>query len=171
MGRRPIYKSDEFFKSTPLVDQIYLDMTAVAHRTGVAPFGIRSRQQGVRAGLKSLEAAEADLAIARFFYANGLSFAAASGGQDSYYRAMIKKIQAAPCGYIPPNRNKHSGPLLDECHEWMWKKIGERDPDGMRAMRFCSTCVARLTHPPPPHNSQKIQRLLIHQYNTIPYCT
>ena len=42
MGRRPIYKSDEFFKSTPLVDQIYLDMTAVAHRTGVAPFGIRS---------------------------------------------------------------------------------------------------------------------------------
>ena len=42
MGRRPIYKFDEFFKSTPLVDQIYLDMTAVAHRTGVAPFGIRS---------------------------------------------------------------------------------------------------------------------------------
>ena len=39
----PIYKSDEFFKSTPLVDQIYLDMTAVAHRTGVAPFGIRSQ--------------------------------------------------------------------------------------------------------------------------------
>ena len=39
MGRRPIYKSDEFFKSTSLVDQIYLgtDMTAVAHRTGVAP--------------------------------------------------------------------------------------------------------------------------------------
>ena len=129
------------------------------------------RQQGVRAGLKSLEAAEADLAIARFFYANGLSFAAASGGQDSYYRAMIKKIQAAPCGYIPPNRNKHSGPLLDECHEWMWKKIGERDPDGMRAMRFCSTCVARLTHPPPPHNSQIIQRVSIHQYNTIPYYT
>ena len=30
MGRRPIYKSDEFFKSTSLVDQIYLDMTAVA---------------------------------------------------------------------------------------------------------------------------------------------
>ena len=46
MGRRPIYKSDEFFKSTPLVDQIYLDMTAVAHRTGVAPFGIRSRRRG-----------------------------------------------------------------------------------------------------------------------------
>ena len=100
------------------------------------------RQQGVRAGLKSLEAAEADLAIARFFYANGLSFAAASGGQDSYYRAMIKKIQAAPCGYIPPSRNKLGGPLLDECHEWMWKKIGERDPDGMRAMRFCSAYVS-----------------------------
>ena len=55
---------------------------------------------------------------------------------------MIKKIQAAPCGYIPPNRNKLSGPLLDECHEWMWKKIGERDPDGMRAMRFCSAYVS-----------------------------
>ena len=48
MGRRPIYKSDEFFKSTSLVDQIYLDMTAVAHRTGVAPFGSRSHRKWVR---------------------------------------------------------------------------------------------------------------------------
>ena len=35
-------------------------------------------QQSGRVGLKSLEVAEADLAIAKFFYANGLAFSAAS---------------------------------------------------------------------------------------------
>ena len=92
-------------------------------------------QQKLRAGLKSLEVFEADLAIAKFWYANGLSFNAATAEEDSYYREMIRKIQAAPAGYIPPSRNKLAGPLLDECHDWMWRKIKERDPDGSRTMR------------------------------------
>ena len=54
----------------------------------------RLKQVGIRAGLKSLEVDEADEAIANFFYANGLSFAAASTEQMSYYREMVKKIQA-----------------------------------------------------------------------------
>ena len=99
-------------------------------------------QLNVRAGLKSLEVAEADLAIAKFFYANGLSFGAASAEQGSYYREMVRKIQAAPFGYIPPNRNKIAGPLVDHCYDWMWKKIEERDPTGERAMRYCSCYVS-----------------------------
>ena len=77
------------------------------------------KQQNVRVGLKSLEVAEADMAIAKFFYANGLAFSAASTDQESYYREMVKKIQAAPIGYVPPNRHKLAGPLLDETNKWM----------------------------------------------------
>lgn len=99
-------------------------------------------QQSVRAGLKSLESAEADLAIAKFFYANGIAFSAASSEQESYYREMVRKIQSAPSGYVPPNRHKLGGALLDEVHAWMWHKIDQRDPDGSRAMRYCSCYVS-----------------------------
>ena len=99
-------------------------------------------QQKIGVGLKSLEVAEADLAIAKFFYANGVAFSAASHEQDSYYREMIKKIQAAPAGYLPPGRKKLAGQLLDETHDWMWRRIDERDPDGSRAMRYGSTYVS-----------------------------
>ena len=99
-------------------------------------------QQGLRVGMKSLEVAEADLAIAKFFYANGIAFSAASVVQESYYREMVSKIQAAPYGYLPPGRHKLAGPLLEETHSWMWRKIEERDPDGSRAMSYCSTYVS-----------------------------
>ena len=99
-------------------------------------------QQGVRAGLKTIEVAEADMAIAKFFYANGLSFGAASAATDSYYREMVRKIQLAPTGYIPPNYNKIAGPLLEESYAWMWSKIDERDPKGSRTRRFCTTYVS-----------------------------
>ena len=99
-------------------------------------------QQSVRVGLKSLEVAEADLAIAKFFYANGIAFSAASAEQESYYREMITKIQAAPASYVPPGRHKLAGPLLDEADSWMWKKIRERDPDGSKAARYCSCYVS-----------------------------
>ena len=114
------------------------DVAAVEHAAKQA----KLKQQGLRVGLKALEVAEADLAIAKWFYANGISFGAASSEKDSYYRDMVKKIQAAPYGYIPPNRNKIGGALLDECHSWMWKKVDERDPDGMRAMRFGSCYIS-----------------------------
>ena len=65
-------------------------------------------QQSVRVGLKSLEVAEADLAIAKFFYANGLAFSAASAEQESYYREMIRKIQRRPrqlAMYLPAGKS------------------------------------------------------------------
>ena len=99
-------------------------------------------QQNIRTGFKSLEVYEADLAISKFWYANGLSFAAASAKEDSYYREMIEKIQAAPIGYVPPGRNKLAGPLLEECHNWMWKQLKDRDPNGSRAMQFGSCYVS-----------------------------
>ena len=99
-------------------------------------------QQNIRTGFKSLEVYEADLAISKFWYANGLSFAAASAKEDSYYREMIEKIQAAPIGYVPPGRNKLAGPLLEECHNWMWKQVKDRDPNGSRTMQFGSCYVS-----------------------------
>ena len=67
-------------------------VAAAAHAAKQA----RLVQQKARAGFKTLEVAEADAAIANFFYANGLAFSAAATEQDSYYCEMIKKIQAAP---------------------------------------------------------------------------
>ena len=71
-----------------------------------------------------------------------MSFAAASHEQESYYREVVKKIQAAPVGYIPPNRFKLAGPLLDECYKDMWKRIEQRDPNCSRAMRYGSCYVS-----------------------------
>ena len=103
----------------------------------------RLKQSCIRAGLKSLEVDEADEAIANFFYANGLSFAAASTEQMSYYREMVKKIQAAPTGYIPPHRRKLAGTLLeDDCYDRMWKRIEQRDPNGAQAMRYGACYVS-----------------------------
>eukprot|EP00327_Prymnesium_parvum_P021228 CAMPEP_0113236624 /NCGR_PEP_ID=MMETSP0008_2-20120614/4192_1 /TAXON_ID=97485 /ORGANISM="Prymnesium parvum" /LENGTH=214 /DNA_ID=CAMNT_0000083637 /DNA_START=363 /DNA_END=1003 /DNA_ORIENTATION=- /assembly_acc=CAM_ASM_000153 len=58
-------------------------------------------QPGIRGSLKTAEAVNADEAIARFFYVNGISFAAADTAVDSYYKEMCRAIKAAPMGYIP----------------------------------------------------------------------
>ena len=71
------------------------------------------KQQCIRAGIKESEVAAADLAIAMFFYANAIPFAAANTDEDSLYRKMVSAIQAAPAGYVPPTRNKLAGELLD----------------------------------------------------------
>ena len=53
---------------------------------------------------------EADDAIADFFMANGISFNAT---RSPYYKEMVKKIQAAGIGYVPPGYNKMRTSLLD----------------------------------------------------------
>ncbi|KAL1525074.1 hypothetical protein AB1Y20_019947 [Prymnesium parvum] len=56
----------------------------------------------------------ADKAIARFFYANGLPFFAASHEADSYYREMISAVQKAGAGYLPPGAKAIGGKLIDD---------------------------------------------------------
>ena len=70
------------------------------------------KQQCVRAGFKCDKTAAAELAIARFFYANAIAFSTASYQEDSLFREMVRAIQAAPSGFIPPNDKKLSGELL-----------------------------------------------------------
>lgn len=100
------------------------------------------KQQCIRAGLKLSETAAADHAIANFFYGNGIPFSVASKGSDSLYRKMILAIKAAPAGYIPPNANKLSGPLLDECYDKVWKDLEDRDPEGLLKEKYGATYVA-----------------------------
>eukprot|EP01018_Ginkgo_biloba_P035954 Gb_31152 [translate_table: standard] len=54
---------------------------------------------------------EVDLAIARFLYANGISFNVA---RSSYYGEMIKAIMGAPSGYKPPSFEKLRITLVDK---------------------------------------------------------
>mmetsp|Transcript_15687 Transcript_15687/g.27266 ORF Transcript_15687/g.27266 Transcript_15687/m.27266 type:complete len:207 (+) Transcript_15687:3-623(+) len=93
-------------------------------------------QPGIRGSLKTAEAVNADEAIARFFYVNGISFAAADTAVDSYYKEMCRAIKAAPMGYIPPNRNALAGPLLDSCHQKMMVDINARDAGGVLSNKF-----------------------------------
>lgn len=97
------------------------------------------RQQGIKAGFQVGESTVADIAIAKFFYANGISFSAACPEGDSYYKEMIRAIKAAPDSYVPPNRNALSGKLLDVCEDLLAKEIANRDPDGNLAMKFGRT--------------------------------
>lgn len=113
------------------------EIEATAHAEDQA----RLKQQNVRSGLKAAEAAAADQAIAKFFYANGIGFSSASSEPTSLYREMVRAIQSAPVGYTPPNRTKLSGPLLDECYDSMWRKMDERDPNGILKSKFGSTYV------------------------------
>lgn len=78
----------------------------------------------------------ADQAIANFFYASGISFAAASSHHNSYYQEMVRAIKAAPIGYVPPNRKKLAGPLLDECHTQMLRMFQQRDPEGTASEKY-----------------------------------
>ena len=50
------------------------------------------KQQGLKAGFGAAEVTVADQAIARFFYANAVSFDAADSSPDSYYREMVRTL-------------------------------------------------------------------------------
>ena len=90
---------------------------------------IEQRQMSVREGFRSAEATVADRAIAKFFYTNAISFGSADSAPDSYYREMVRAIQAAGPGYVPPAQDKLGGPLIDECHDEMQRNIAKRDED------------------------------------------
>ena len=94
------------------------------------------RQEGIKAGFKSAESACADQAIARFFYSNGLNFGAADVLPDSYYREMVRAIQATPPGYMPPNAQKLAGSLLDEAAATMKGDLAARDKEGELSRKF-----------------------------------
>lgn len=94
------------------------------------------RQQSIKAGFKSVESTFADRAIAKFFYANGINFAAADCRTDSYYREMVRAIQLAPASYVPPNPIALAGPLLPEAHNKMADDIEARDKDGDLSRKF-----------------------------------
>lgn len=102
----------------------------------------QAKQQGIRVSFKAEAAELADKAIAKFFYANGLPFSAASHEADSYYRDMISSIQKASSSYVPPGANALSNSLLDACHKDMQAAIAARDPHGNVADKFGCTYVS-----------------------------
>jgi hypothetical protein len=99
----------------------------------------RKRQRGIRAGLKSAAHNAADIAIANWFYANDIPSASAEATADELWHDMINKIKESPSNYIPPNANKLAGPLLDDAHALMLKKLGARDPAGLLKEKYCAS--------------------------------
>ncbi|KAL1528491.1 hypothetical protein AB1Y20_009834 [Prymnesium parvum] len=98
---------------------------------------VEERQQGIKAGFSLAECELADKAVAKFFYMNGISFnVAGAGGVDSSFRDMCDAIRKTPTSWIPPNRKKLAGPLIDTCYSEMTKKLEERDADGGFADKF-----------------------------------
>ena len=69
------------------------------------------RQQSLGASFGIAQNDVADMAIAEFFFANGLSFAAADPSPGSYYHQMIATIKATTSGYVPPRSAKIAGPV------------------------------------------------------------
>ena len=55
---------------------------------------------------------------------------------------MVRAIQAAPSGYIPPNDKKLSNELLDEAYGAMWQEMQRRDPNGTLKHKFGSCYVS-----------------------------
>lgn len=95
------------------------------------------RQQTIAGAFKSAEATNADLAIAKFFYSSGIPFqVAGTSHEDTYFRDMVKAIQAAPSGYVPPNRRALAGRLIDECDSLLARELEERDPNKELAAKF-----------------------------------
>jgi len=89
------------------------------------------KQQKITVGLKTVQVAAADNAIAEFFFANAIPFnAAGDAGGNELYRKMVQTIQNAPAGYVPPDRKKLAGRLLEEAYVRMWQKLEARDPGG-----------------------------------------
>lgn len=99
-------------------------------------------QQGLRGSMKTLETQVADQAIGNFFYANGLSFAAASSDKDSYYKEMVAAIKASPSNYLPPSRFQLADRVLDDCHATMHQKLKKMDPEGMLAEKYGAAYVS-----------------------------
>lgn len=82
------------------------------------------KQQGIRSGFRSAEIEVADLAIANFFYAHGIPFSVAGAGEaNSHYKTMVNAIRNTPASYVPPNRFRLSGPLLDQCYDKMTEAV------------------------------------------------
>ena len=69
------------------------------------------RQQSLGQSFGSAESDLADHAIAKFFYANGLSFAAADTSAGSYYRSMVDAIKGVRPSYVPPGAHKIASSL------------------------------------------------------------
>ena len=91
---------------------------------------------GIRSAFASCEVTAADNAIAQFFYANGLNFGAADSAPDSYYRDMVRAIQAAPIGYSPPMAKVLSTRLLDERYAQMLADVDKRDSNSNLSSKF-----------------------------------
>ena len=94
------------------------------------------RQESLKAGFKSAESTCADNAVAKFFYANGLNFGAADCKVDSYYREMVRAIQAAPLSYVPPRPERLAGELLETSNTQMLADIAQRDKEGELSRKF-----------------------------------
>ena len=94
------------------------------------------RQVSLKDGFKMAEETAADMAVARFFYANGLNFVAADSRVDSYYREMCRAIRDAPDCWTPPTRQTLAGPLLTRCHEQMADDVERRDQEGDLSRKF-----------------------------------
>ena len=107
---------------------------------------IELRQEGIKAGFKTAESALADQAIAKFFYANGLNFAAADCKADSYYREMVAAIRATPPTYVPPNPVRLAGPLMESAHRQMGADVAARDAGALPPPACLRTRTSRAQH-------------------------
>lgn len=95
------------------------------------------QQLGIRSAFSEAECQLADASIAKFFYANGVSFnAAGSGEADAIFRQMCDAIRKTPATYVPPSRKKLAGPLLDQIYEQVQSDLLRRDADGALAEKF-----------------------------------
>ncbi|KAL1530345.1 hypothetical protein AB1Y20_001254 [Prymnesium parvum] len=88
----------------------------------------------------------ADEAIARWFYANGISFNAASMEADSLYRdsgrIMITAIKRSSDGYTPPGRKILGGRLIETIHQSITKQIELNDDASQNKTRFGMTYLS-----------------------------
>jgi hypothetical protein len=81
---------------------------------------IKKRQICLKDALNISAVQNADAAIARFFFAQAIPFATI---ESPYFLEMIRALQSAPSSYMPPNRRKLSGRLLDDAFKKVQKKF------------------------------------------------
>lgn len=99
-------------------------------------------QKSLLGSMKCAADEVADEAIARWFYANGISFNAASMEEDSLYREMITAIKRSSDGYTPPGRKVLGGRLIDTIHHSMTKQIDANDDASQNKTRFGMTYLS-----------------------------